>query len=122
MKEIIRQVQELGFTVYMRNPDKDTWLYYTNPEGTAIGYLQMARLTDGVDISTVHIPSTQHGSGVRALDGATITRGNLEQGLRRVPDWYTKDRDAASVRKYRDINHFIESSNYNKEYKEVPRV
>lgn len=112
-KAIIDAVAAAGFDVYMRDL-KDTWLLFT--DGQNIGYLQAPR-GDGWSISTVHMPNSTTGTGFQ-IDRylATFDRASLARAFVHAPRW-ASGRDVASVRKYRDIEHYRASGPFNAEYR-----
>ena len=118
--EIIKAVQAAGFDVYMLdgNVDKYTWLFYSDPATGAIGYLQKTYFGDGVDISTVHVPSTEAGSGSGVLQNVAVTPENLRQGLAHVAGWWKGN--PSQVRKYRDIGHWRAANPHNGAHVLVP--
>lgn len=101
-------IAALGFQVWMSpDPHRQTYLFYT--DGTRIGYLQNDCLA-GFEVSTVHVPNRTSGTGYRMTDDRdrfTMTRECLERGFAHVPAWAA--RDYGSVRKYRDMAHFVQS-------------
>lgn len=118
--EIIKAVQAAGFDVYMLdgNVDKYTWCFYSDPATKAIGYLQKTYFGDGVDISTVHVPSAKVGSGSNVLQNVAVTPANLRQGLAHVARWWKGD--PSQVRKYRDIEHWRSANPHNGSHVLVP--
>ena len=114
--EIIRAVQALGFDVYMRKPT-DTWLLYV--KGNDIGNLSIPRLTDGVDITSVHVASRDFGTGFCVHQGVAITEKNLVDGFAVAPGWYKGRRD--TIKKYKDIEAYRAASTFNQEYALVPK-
>jgi hypothetical protein len=116
-QRIIDAVAAAGFDVWMRDP-KDTWMLFT--DGKNIGYLQSDRMA-GYTISTVHIPNTTSGTGFQIeRHVADFTRDMLARAFVHCPDWFR--RDAASVRKYRDIEHYRAESSFNEAYQLVAKA
>ena len=120
--EIAKAVQAAGFDVYMKNGDVDkyTWLFYSDPATGAIGYLQKPYFGDGVDISTLHKPTTSIGSGFRALENVAVTAENLRAGLAVAPPWWRGSTD--NVRKYADIEQYRRENPFNAEYTLVEKL
>lgn len=116
-QKIIDAVAKAGFDVWMRKPG-DSWLLFT--DGKNIGYLQVDRLA-GYTISTVHMPNRSTGTGfqierhVSSFDKDTFARAFVH-----APDWYRGD--AASVRKYRDMDHYCTESSFNAAYELVAKA
>lgn len=109
----IPAIIKAGFSVYMRNPD-DTWLYFT--DGTRIGYLQASRMGSAYSLSTVHVPSSQHGTGFAAGELQSdneLTAETLSRAFMHAPHWA---HDTGSVRKWRDFEAFKKSSRFNADY------
>lgn len=109
---VVEQIMDLGFDVYMRHPE-DMWLYYT--DGTQIGYLQDDRGM-GFSIFSVHKPNTTTGIGFHVKSNIEkIDETTLKAGFIHTPAWATS-RDHKSVRKFKDIKEFLNYSDWNKSY------
>ena len=116
-QRIVDAVVAAGFDVWMRDP-KDTYMLFT--DGKNIGYLQYARMA-GYTISTVHMPNTTTGTGFQVeRNVAYLTPEMLASAFVYCPDWFR--RDAASVRKYRDIEHYRAESSFNEAYQLVAKA
>jgi hypothetical protein len=105
----IRKIEELGFSVYMRN-ENDTYLFYT--DGANIGYLQNNRL-GGFSLSTVHKPSLNHGTGfviMQGLEESSICHNILASAFVAFPDWA---RTMSPVRKWRDMAEYMSDNSFN---------
>lgn len=117
-RSIIEQVQSYGFDVYMRN-ERDTYMIFT--DGQHLGYLQVDRMS-GYTLRTVHKPNSQTGTGyqVERFIGE-INKEMLKACFVHVPQW-ASSRDREGVKKYRDIEDYRKSSQFNAEYKLVPKA
>lgn len=114
---VIRKIQELGFDVYMRKEDKDTWLHYT--DGTNIGYMQKEDI-GGYSISSVHKANANTGTGFRIKEYVvSIDREALLSGFTHAANGFSTS-DYKSVKKFKDINEFLKSSSWNGLHKLVP--
>lgn len=109
---VIQIIKGFGFNVYMRNPN-DTYCYYT--DGDRIGYMQENRL-GGYTICTVHVPNRTTGTGFNMATCAELTKENLELGFVNVPSW-ANSYDRESVKKWRDITHFLEADSWHRDFK-----
>lgn len=119
-KRVIAKVQSFGFSVYMQNPEKDTWLYFT--DGTHIGYLQYDRI-EGYSLSTVHVPNQKTGTGFQVEQRVSdFDKTMLERCFITTPEWARDEGARRSVVKWRDIDHFRSGSPFNREYKLVDTV
>lgn len=113
MKQLVETIKQAGYDVYMRDSDKDTWLYYT--DGKNIAYAQIDRL-EGITLTTAHIPSQTHGTGFGLGAPAVINKETLSAAFMFAPHWA---HDAASVRKWKDWDHFQSRDMFSREYKKV---
>jgi len=106
-----------GFKVYQQDATKDTWFYYT--DGKNIGYCQFPD-RDSPMLSTVHMPNRSTGTGYQMLDRwEDITPSKMHAAmLCHSPAW-ASSADRASVKKWRDWDHFHAASAHNSEYKQV---
>lgn len=112
---IIQKIRDLGFRVFMINPE-DTWLIYT--DGTNIGYLQDDRGI-GLSISTVHKPNRESGTGFTVAQClGTVDVDILKTGFVNVPHW-DHGRYSQSVKKYKDIEEYLNADSFNKRYREI---
>ncbi len=113
-QRIIDSVSAAGFDVWMRNP-KDTWLLFT--DGKHIGKLQHDSMA-GYTISTVHMPNTRTGTGFQIeRHVAKFDRDMLLRAFVHHPEWC--GRDADTVKKYRDMEHYRAASAFNAKYQLV---
>ena len=79
---VIAKVQSLGFNVWMRK-STDTWMIFATKDDKQLGYMQEERLGGPLSISTVHIPSTSHGTGFSiATEGRALAAGVEGQAVR----------------------------------------
>lgn len=127
MQSVIDAVAAAGFDVYMRDP-RDTYLLFT--DGKNIGYLQDDRLA-GYCISTVHMPNTTTGTGFqieRHVSG--FTPEMLRRAFATAPSWAAQrefrfpfygDVQYGSVRKYRDMEHYLCSDSWHAGYRLVAK-
>ena len=111
MQEAAAAIKAAGYQVYMRNPS-DTYAYYT--DGTRIAYIQNDRFL-GYTISTTHIPNTSTGTGFHLGSVCMLDKENFDRGFMVAPDW-AYGRDRASVRKWKNWEHFQNYSAFNKEF------
>lgn len=114
---LIDMAKRAGFRVYQRDPEKDTWFYFT--DGTHIGYCQFPdRLPSS--LTTVHQPSTSAGTGFAFADGPEVTAESMKQCAHtHCPAWFNRTGWSSSVHKFRDWEHFTRSSKFNSEYRLV---
>lgn len=118
-KEIIAKVQSFGFDVYMRNPDRDTWLLFT--DGKHIGYLQYLPM-EGFTLSTVHKPNHETGTGIQVKREAdSFDKEDLERCFGLAPGWL-RHSSLASIVKWQDIDEFRSANSFNAAYRLVPPV
>ena len=107
----VEMMRAEGWQVYAR--DKGEYCYVT--DGTHIAYVQWS---DGrPQVSTVHVPNTQTGTGFQFAD--EITPEIIRLAMDCVAPSWAKDRDRQSVRKYKDWNEFHNSNSFNSELREV---
>lgn len=117
MQSVIDAVAAAGFDVYMRDP-KDTYLLFT--DGNNIGYLQDDRLA-GYCISTVHMPNTTTGTGFQIERHVSeFTPEMLRRAFVGAPPWAAR-RELGSVRKYRDMEHYLRSDSWHAGYRLVAK-
>jgi hypothetical protein len=107
-------VKAAGYSVYMRREDC-TWMIYS--DGKNIGYLQRS-WRGGYDITTVHKPNTSSGTGFKAHEvlGESELADKLKDGFIFAPLWA---RENSSVRKYRDIEEYLNADDFNRQYVKV---
>lgn len=118
-KKIIAKVQSFGFDVYMRNPERDTWLLFT--DGKRIGYLQYLPM-EGFTLSTVHKPNKTTGTGIQVKRHAEdFNKEDLERCFELAPGWLPRD-GIASITKWRDIDEYRSANSFNVDYRLVPPV
>lgn len=118
-KKIIAKVQSFGFDVYMRNPEQDTWLLFT--DGKHIGYLHYHPM-EGFTLSSVHKPNMTTGTGIlvkRAAD--SFDKEDLERCFAVAPGWLPRD-GITSIVKWRDMGEYRQASSFNADYRLVPHV
>lgn len=113
--EIIDLIKAQGYRVFASknkaaNPESVTHCYYT--DGTHIAYAQWSRGSTG-GVYTQHRPNTNCGTGFHL--SPNITPETIRDALQcKAPNWATQHaRDA--VVKYRDWDHFLNSSKFNQE-------
>ena len=107
----VEMMRAEGWQVYAR--DKGEYCYVT--DGAHIAYVQWS---DGrPQVSTVHVPNTQTGTGFQFAD--EITPEVIRLAMDCVAPSWAKDRDRQSVRKYKDWNEFHNSNSFNSELREV---
>jgi len=111
---ILKALDVAGFKAFKRKPS-DTWVIFT--DGINIGYAQESYY-GFVTLSTVHVPNSNTGTGFAIEDVSDLSKANLEKAFMHSPQW-AKPSDRASVKKWRSINEYINSSDFNKAYKEV---
>lgn len=114
---VIAKVQSFGFQVYMRDLDKDSWLYFT--DGTHIGYLEVSRL-GGYHLATVHIPNKSSGTGYSIeRDSDELTKEDLLRCFIHAPHW-ARSADRDPVVKWRNMEQFLNADSFNKGYRLIP--
>lgn len=114
-RAIIERVQGFGFDVYMRK-NTDTYLLFT--DGTRIGYMQVERF-GGYSFSTVHVPSTSHGTGFQiGRHEDDFTKADLMACFAIAPERAYR---AHEVRKYKDMAHYLKSDPWKSEYVKIER-
>ena len=116
---VIAKVQSLGFNVWMRK-STDTWMIFATKDDKQLGYMQEERLGGPLSISTVHIPSTSHGTGF-SIDQwvSDFTKADLERCFVLAPAW-DGSHAWGSVKKWRDLEQFRNASKFNQGYGLVP--
>lgn len=112
---LIALAHKLGCVVYQRDPNEDTWFYYT--DGTSIGYVQFPR-REASKMHSVHKPSKQAGTGFDA--GAPATAEDMRRAMAmHTPGWATTS-ERSQVVKWEDWDDFHKNGGpYNAEYKVV---
>ena len=103
----INQLNAYGLDVYVKPPVRHslpaTYGYYT--DGKRIAYFQIGHW-GGVEISTVHIPNRQTGTGFRMVDATDRpTESQVGSGFAHSPHWAGLS-DRESVQKFRDFEDF----------------
>lgn len=114
---LIELAHKLGCTVYQRDPNEDTWFYYT--DGKNIAYAQFSS-REPSELTTTHKPNRQVGTGFR-FDTSHGIDGKSMQGalLCRAPNWASNS-DCSAVVKWKDWNDFHKNGGpFNAEYKIV---
>lgn len=111
-QEIVKMILDAGYKAYMHEP-KDQHCFVT--DGTHIGYCQWSGYMPST--STVHIPSTQTGTGYKIADQVNIE--TIEAAMFTfAPAWASRhDRDY--IVKYRNWEHYRNASDWNNTLKEV---
>lgn len=95
-----------GFSVY-QSPDAHWRTYAFFTDGTRIGYIQQAAF-GGLEISTVHQPCRECGTGFGMGSLPDFTRESLSVAFAYAPDWAgQRDRDA--VRKWPNMAALLAS-------------
>lgn len=110
--ETIEAVTRAGFDVYMRTPD-DSWLIFT--DGKNLGNLQNSAF-GGFDLSTIHVPNLESGTGYRLEDGvglADLTPDFLRRAFIYRPNWAPGTR---TVQKFDGIEAYRKSSPFHAAY------
>lgn len=111
-KLIVSHLVLAGFSVYMRDPDKDEYALFT--DGNRIGYIQWSK--PGITMSTVHRPNRTTGTGFAVGEPGKMTRENFERAFATAPNWI-RGTDLNSVKKWRDWEEFANANDFNREYK-----
>lgn len=107
----IAKVQAFGFDVWMRNLERDTYLWFT--DGTRIGYLQEG--AGGFTLCTVHKPNHTSGTGYQiARDVGDFTKADLVRCFAAQPHWAYAS-EAKSVVKYRGMAHFTSADLFHRD-------
>lgn len=111
MHEYTEMMKAQGWHVYAR---KDNFEYCYCTDGTHIAYVQWS---DGrPQVSTVHMPNEQTGTGFQFADKITPELIRLAMGCV-APSW-ANERDRSSVRKYKNWDEFHQSNSFNSQLKE----
>lgn len=102
-----------GFKVYAPETERPTWFYFV--EGNSIGYAQRSYF-GGIDISTVHKPCREYGTGFSVVSGASSPTVQDAVRVRYIPSecGYVPD----SIKRYRSWEEFVELNSWIK-YTEV---
>ena len=104
--EFIDRLNAMGFDVYSKpslsKAHRTTYGYYT--DGTRIAYFQVGEW-GGIDISTVHVPNKNSGTGFRMYDGITPRDSDILSGFAHSPSW-AMQRDRDSVKKFKDFEDY----------------
>ena len=109
----IELIISMGLRVFARDTKNQTYCFFT--DGVHIGYAQWSDYRTSA--STVHKPSKAVGTGFKVAD--EITPESLIAALNTIAPHWASDSDRASVRKYRDINEYLQASKWNSELLEV---
>ena len=109
-------IKSFGYTVLCHAAEDDlnfNYGYFT--DGTHIGYIGMNDITDGLTLSTIHIPCKSCGSGLQLEDDLFVCENNnevlkdiLKECFERLPkgfDWLTS-KQKADIKQYNDFDHF----------------
>lgn len=114
--DIIRTVIGMGFDVYMRDPDKDTWLIFV--DDGQLGMLQY-RPMEGFTLSTMHVPNRHTGTGFQvARHVPDINEAQMRECFQRgVPSWMPSSTPAPV--KWRGIQDFLNRDSWNAGYRQV---
>jgi hypothetical protein len=107
LRAFAKRLQEMGFAVYVSpgaaKHHLDTYAYYT--DGTQIAYCQAGEW-GGIDISTVHTPNRNCGTGFVMHKGlSNPTEAQIRSGFCFAPNW-AMNRDRESVKKYKDFEDY----------------
>ena len=90
---LIDTVKAAGFKVFVK-PGDVTWLYFTDADEKRIGYLQWDR-SGYAEISSVHKPNKNSGTGFKLDPIPRLDRENLEKAFTHAPSWASsRDRDS----------------------------
>lgn len=112
LADLVVRLQGLGLNAYMRRPDKDSYLYFS--DGQRIGYAQYNRV-EGWSASTCHKPNRATGTGFQVVRGARgLTDQSIEAALAGPPSWASSRDRAASVSwlDWRDFLRWNTSQNF----------
>lgn len=115
---LIALAHKLGCAVYQRDPNEDTWFYYT--DGKNIAYAQFSS-REPSSLTTTHKPSRQVGTGFAYTERHQHIDGKAMQGalLCTAPNWATHS-ERTNVVKWKDWNDFHKNGGpFNAEYKIV---
>ncbi len=123
-KATIAKVQGFGFDVWMHGPNEAaSWLIFEDPATHRLGYLELGgALGGGWNLFTVHLPNQRSGTGFLMHEGLRdFGRAELESCFALAPHW--ADSEArASVRKYRDMEHFRSQGSFEAAYRKLEKV
>ena len=109
--EIIDLIKVQGYRVFVsKNQPDPTYCFYT--DGKQIGYAQWGSMST-FGVSTVHIPCRECGTGFLFSD--EITPETIRGALQSLAPHWALQRDVQAVRKWRDWDHFLNSSKFNQE-------
>lgn len=119
LNKTINKIKELGYQVFVPNDDKPkTYAYYSN--GNDIGYIQINRFYNSIEISTVHKANLQTGTGYSIFEGENsigvehILQEHLEAGFIVAPAWARGERPE----KY-TLDEWLTQKQYNQNLIEV---
>lgn len=116
-KHYVQMALSLGAKVYQRDPERDTWFYYT--DGTHIGYCQFPG-HDSPSLSTVHVPNTTTGTGFIYTDRwEEITPEKMRAAMTCFAPQWASARDCETVKKWKDWDTFHRHDSYKREYRKV---
>ena len=107
LDNIVPQIAEAGFDVYMRKP-LDSYAYFT--DGQRIGYVQEDRLQPPT-LSTVHIPNRTSGTGFGLGSPKTFDRASLEDAFITAPQW-ADGASRKSVKKWPNLEAFLKGNDW----------
>ena len=119
--DAIEVLNKMGAKVYMR-PGRDCATWATYSIGDNIAYLQAGEW-GGYDVSTIHVPNKNCGTGFRITEHAVypLTEGVLRSGFIVAPNWaLTRDRKA--VVKYKNPADYFAKSYGGSKYVELPDI
>lgn len=104
-------IKAQSLRVFVRDSVKPTYCFFT--DGERIGYAQWG---DRVNVSSVHMPNKQSGTGFHVSEA--INPESIKAALRTTcPHWSLND--AHTVKKYKSIDDYLSASSWNAALVEV---
>lgn len=101
--DLADRLYQMGYEVYLPVSNLPSYLYIV--DGNKIAYAEVHSLGEGYNLTSVHKPCRDNGTGFNILTGVSLNKliNNIDNALNYSrPDWVK-----ISPLKWNDWNHFI---------------